>query len=83
MTEAEEIKKLINEAGHREYEIKQLQGENALARLCPRREKLASAIRVLDVAESFPGHSMKLVMDGELQEALCFLEPVRQSRTGF
>jgi len=51
-----------------------LGSENALARLCPKQAILAGAVRVIDVARSFPGRTVDLAMDGEAQQALCYLK---------
>jgi hypothetical protein len=50
-----------------------LNGANALPRLCPAYAQLADVVRVIDVEESRPGRRVSLAMDGELQEALCYL----------
>jgi hypothetical protein len=46
---------------------------NALARVSPRDADLADLVRVVDVAEAAPGRSLHLVMDGDAQQALCYL----------
>jgi len=51
-----------------------LGGENAFPAICPEHASLADAVRVLDIQQRFPGRRLRLVMDGEVQEALCFLE---------
>jgi hypothetical protein len=48
-----------------------LESGNAVARFTRRPVK---ALRVIDVAESFRGRSLHLAMDGEAQQALCFLK---------
>ncbi|MFI5402835.1 MAG: PEP/pyruvate-binding domain-containing protein [Planctomycetota bacterium] len=48
-----------------------LGGENALPRLV---RKPAKGVRVIDVKASFPGRSLHLAMDGEAQQALCYLK---------
>jgi len=50
-----------------------LNGANALTRLCPTYAHLADVVHVIDVEESRPGRRVSLAMDGELQEALCYL----------
>ncbi|MHC4959929.1 MAG: PEP/pyruvate-binding domain-containing protein [Planctomycetota bacterium] len=50
-----------------------LGSENALASLCPGQAGMADVVRVIDVEAIHPGRRLDLVMDGELQEALCFL----------
>jgi hypothetical protein len=51
-----------------------LGSENALARLRPRQAPLEKVVRVIDVARSCPGRTMHLAMDGEAQQALCYLK---------
>jgi len=51
-----------------------LGGENAFPAICPEHAELADAVRVLDIRQRFPDRRLRLVMDGEAQEALCFLE---------
>ena len=52
-----------------------LKSPNALARLCPGDAKRAAGVvRVIDVEEAAPGRRLGLVMDGEAQEALCYLK---------
>ena len=46
---------------------------NALARLLPRDADLSDVVRVIEVAEVAPGRELELVMDGEAQDALCYL----------
>jgi hypothetical protein len=54
------------------YNEKVLLGsENAVARFS---KKPANAVRVIDVEASFPGRTLHLAMDGEAQQALCFLK---------
>jgi pyruvate,water dikinase len=48
--------------------------ENALARLRPGRAALETTVRVIDVERSFPGRTLRLAMDGEAQQALCYLK---------
>ncbi|MHC4134140.1 MAG: PEP/pyruvate-binding domain-containing protein [Planctomycetota bacterium] len=48
-------------------------GVNTLARHCPGYAHMADVVRVIDVEESRPGQRLNLAMDGELQEALCYL----------
>jgi hypothetical protein len=48
-------------------------GTNALARLCPGQEHMADVVHVIEVEETAPGRRLNLAMDGELQEALCYL----------
>ncbi len=48
-----------------------LGGENALPHLC---RKPAKGVRVIDVNASFPGRALHLAMDGEAQQALCYLK---------
>jgi hypothetical protein len=48
-------------------------GPNDLADLAPECASFADVVRVIDVARACPGRSVRLVMDGELQEALCFV----------
>lgn len=50
-----------------------LGSENALARILPSEAHLAPVVRVIDVERSFPGRRLDLVLDGEAQDALCFL----------
>ena len=46
---------------------------NALARISPKDAHQADVVRVIDVREARPGRTLSLVMDGELQDALCYL----------
>ncbi len=46
---------------------------NHLGRICPRDEKLSDVVRVIHVGEAGGGRRMDLLMDGEDQEALCYL----------
>ncbi len=48
-----------------------LGSENALPRLCG---KPAKGVRVIHVSASFPGRALHLAMDGEAQQALCYLK---------
>ncbi len=48
-----------------------LGNENALPRLCGKPTK---GVRVIDVQASFPGRALHLAMDGEAQQALCYLK---------
>jgi hypothetical protein len=48
-----------------------LGSENALAKFC---RKPAKAVRVIDMNASFPGRALHLAMDGEAQQALCYLK---------
>ena len=48
-----------------------LRSPNALAALSPEDAAMEGVIRVLDVAALWPGRRLRLVMDAELQEALC------------
>jgi len=50
---------------------------NALGRLVPQHESLNRVVRVIEVAEAAPGRHLALVMDGDTQEALCFLKPAQ------
>ena len=47
---------------------------NSLAELRPDDAGMADVVRVIDVAAVCPGRRLDLVMDGELQEALCYLQ---------
>ncbi|MHC4547467.1 MAG: PEP/pyruvate-binding domain-containing protein [Planctomycetota bacterium] len=52
-----------------------LQNTNALSRLCPTaHESMADVVRVIDVEKARPGRRLHLAMDGEVQEALCYLK---------
>jgi len=51
-----------------------LHSPNALASLCPRDADLARFLHVIRVSEAAPGRSLHLAMDGEAQQALCYLE---------
>ncbi|MEE8148549.1 MAG: PEP/pyruvate-binding domain-containing protein [Longimicrobiales bacterium] len=46
---------------------------NHLGRLSPRDEKLSDVVRVIHVCEAGGGRRMDLLLDGEEQEALCYL----------
>jgi len=46
---------------------------NALAELVPECADMADVVRVIDVARVAPGRTLRLVMDGEEQQALCFV----------
>jgi hypothetical protein len=48
-------------------------GPNALERLLPRDAALADVIRVVALDDAAPGRRMRLVMDGEAQQALAYL----------
>jgi len=48
------------------------QAPNDLAAICPEYEYLESVVRVIDLKKARPGKTLKLVMDGEAQEALCW-----------
>ena len=50
------------------------EGANALARISKQDADLAGVVRVIDVSETAPGRTLELVMDGEAQQALCFLK---------
>lgn len=47
---------------------------NALGAVSPRDAALSRYVRVIRVAEAAPGRSMRLVMDGEAGQAMCWLE---------
>ncbi len=47
---------------------------NALPELRPEDAGMADLVRVIDVGNTFSGRQLHLVMDGELQEALCYLK---------
>jgi len=47
---------------------------NALPELRPEDDGMADIVRVIDVGKTFSGRQLHLVMDGELQEALCYLK---------
>jgi hypothetical protein len=47
-----------------------LGSENAVGKLC---RKPAKGVRVIDVKASFKGRALHLAMDGEAQQALCYL----------
>jgi len=51
-----------------------LRAPNSLAKVCPEDADMEDVVRVIDVQHVRPGGSMDLIMDGELQEALCFLK---------
>ena len=46
---------------------------NALPALLPRDEDMADVVKVINVSQVAPDRKLELVMDGEAQEALCFL----------
>ncbi|MGQ0612815.1 MAG: PEP/pyruvate-binding domain-containing protein [Planctomycetaceae bacterium] len=46
---------------------------NALRAISPRDASLADIVRVIDVKAACPDRSLDLVMDGEAQQALCYL----------
>lgn len=46
---------------------------NVLADLVPECAGLTDVIHIIDVAAAYPGRKLALVMDGEVQEALCYL----------
>ena len=46
---------------------------NALEKIVPGHADLAGIVRVVEIASASPGRSLTLLMDGELQQALCFL----------
>lgn len=48
-------------------------GPNALAEIAPECAELADVVRVIDVKQMAPGRTLQLVMDGERQEALCYV----------
>jgi hypothetical protein len=50
-----------------------LRTPNALERVCPDDSRLGETIRVIDVKEVGRGRTLLLVMDGELQEGLCYM----------
>jgi len=52
-----------------------LGSENALPRLLPSEASLSDVVRVIDVARAAPGRSLRLAMDADTQQALCFLAP--------
>lgn len=47
---------------------------NVLGEISPRDTALAGCIRVVRLSEAAPGRAMRLVMDGDAGEALCWLE---------
>ncbi len=50
------------------------QATNSLAEVCPEYANLDNVVRVIDLKKTRPEKTLRLVMDGETQEALCFLE---------
>lgn len=46
---------------------------NALATIAPEHADMADVVRIIDVRQVAPGRTLRLVMDGEQQEALCFV----------
>ena len=46
---------------------------NVLETVVPECADLADVVRVIDVKQTAPGRALRLVMDGEQQEALCFV----------
>jgi hypothetical protein len=46
---------------------------NSLSDVLPGEAGLADVVRVIDVARVRPGRTLELTMDGEAQDALCFL----------
>jgi hypothetical protein len=51
-----------------------LRSPNALARVSPEDARLEGVVRVIKVADARPGRALSLIMDGESQQALCFLK---------
>ena len=51
---------------------------NALAALLPDDADMADVVRVVDVAAVRPDRRLDLIMDGELQEAMCFLVDAKE-----
>jgi len=51
-----------------------LRSANALGRLCPDDDCVSDIVRVIDVREASEGRRLALIMDGELQRALCYLK---------
>ena len=49
------------------------ESRNALTDLLPEAGAHVDTVRVIDVAKEAPGRRLRLVMDGEMQDALCFL----------
>jgi len=56
------------------HEALLLESPNALRDVSPRDAALADVVRVIDVKAVRPGRSLELVMDGEAQQALCYLK---------
>ncbi|MDH3592727.1 MAG: hypothetical protein OER88_12655, partial [Planctomycetota bacterium] len=50
-----------------------LRSPNALATLCPGDAAHHGVVRVIEAAAIAPGRTLRLAMDGETQEALCYL----------
>jgi hypothetical protein len=51
-----------------------LRSPNALARISPEDAHLDKVLRVIKVADARRGRALSLIMDGESQQALCFLK---------
>ncbi|MHC4930917.1 MAG: PEP/pyruvate-binding domain-containing protein [Planctomycetota bacterium] len=50
-----------------------IRSPNCLGRVCPDDEHMSEFVRVIDASEASRGRTLLLVMDGELQEALCYM----------